>query len=95
MSWDLRSSTGQCLQPWYRAHLFVKQGAPGVIAAERARIRTLDWKPPAKIGLTACMLCVTRPIERVGNQAMLRNLGLATLADMANHKLAQQLEAIP
>ena len=57
---------------WYRDRMFVKQGDPELISAERGRIRTLDWKPPAKIRLTACMLCATRPIESIGNQALLR-----------------------
>jgi hypothetical protein len=93
----IRSSTsGQTLQPWYRNHLFVNQATSCVLlSAERARIRTLDWKPPPKIWLTACMLCTTRSLEAVGNQVVLRKLGLDWMADDANAKLAAMLEAIP
>jgi len=95
MSQTRSSTSGQTLQPWYRSHLFVVQGSKGLLAVERSRIRTLDWKPPAKIPLTACMLCVTRPVEAVGNQLVLRKLGLDWMADEANAKLTAMLEAIP
>jgi hypothetical protein len=91
-----RSSTsGQTLQPWYRNHLFVKPGSPALISPERARIRTLDWKPPAKIWLTACMLGSVRSIGAVSNQSVLRKLGLHTVADMENRCLTAMLGVIP
>ena len=84
---------------WYREHLFAKTAGRNVVSAEKARIRTLDWKPPAKIVLTSCMLCVTRPIDRisvpVGDGYLLERLGLTQLGGTKNRKLAQQLREFP
>ncbi|HEX3747616.1 MAG TPA: hypothetical protein VHW09_26960 [Bryobacteraceae bacterium] len=84
---------------WYRTHLFVAQASPTVWSAEKARIRTLEWKRPAKIRITACMLCCTRPIDAItipqGDTYLLERLGLTHLGDTKNRKLAQQLREFP
>jgi hypothetical protein len=83
----------------YRKRLFVKQAEPTVLSAERAVIRTLHWKPPAKIRLTACMLCCVRSIDRItvvkGDAHLLSLLGLQQLGDAKNRRLAQLLREMP
>jgi hypothetical protein len=77
----------------------VKQDKPKVLAQKRSAIRSLDWKPSSKITLTACMLCATRPIDRitlpVGDGYLLERLGLTHLGDIKNRQLAQQLRDMP
>jgi hypothetical protein len=82
-------------EPYERSRMFVKETARTVLNAGRARIRTLDWKPPPKIELTSCMLCTLRPIDRVSEMTALNSLGLTELANHANRKLAQQLREMP
>jgi hypothetical protein len=95
----MEHSTSTQTLSWYLKRLFVKQGDRLVVNVEKARIRTLDWKPPAKITLTACMLCATRPIDLiampVGDGHLLERLGLTQLGGMKNRKLAQQLREMP
>jgi len=90
-----QSTTGQTLQPWYRNHLFIKQGLPTLVSPERVRIRTLDYKPPEKKWFRACMCGAERPIDAIGNQVVLRKLGLHEMADWENAILRVKVEAIP
>jgi hypothetical protein len=74
--------------PWCRMRLFVKAADPILLSAEKSRIRTFDWKPPAKIRFTACAMCGTRPIERIRENRTLNRLGLSDLMEMENAQLA-------
>jgi len=82
-----------------RERLFVKQALPVMLNAEKATIRTLTWKPSAKIHLGPCMLCCLRRIDRVGvpqgDTYLLARLGLMQLGDVRNRKLAQVLREFP
>jgi len=84
---------------WYRSHLFVTQASPTMLNAERAVIRTLTWKPSAKIHIGGCMLCCLRPIDRIalpkGDTYLLERLGLKQLGNIRNRQLAEQLRDMP
>ena len=90
---------GTQVSQWYRDHLFVKQASLGLVNAERARIRTLEWKPSAQIRVTGRMLCSTRSIDRItvpaSDACLLERVGLKHLGDAKNRELARRLREIP
>jgi hypothetical protein len=85
--------------PRLRERLFARQAGPTMLSAEKAAIRTLTWRPSAKIHLSACMLCCIRSIDRitvpVGDGYLLERLGLPHLGDGKNRELAQLLRDMP
>jgi hypothetical protein len=70
-----------------------------MLTAEKAAIRTLTWRPSAKLHVGPCMLCAVRPIDRIavpkGDGYLLERLGLTHLGDATNRKLAQLLREMP
>jgi hypothetical protein len=87
------------LEPWYGQHLFVTGADPVILNVDKARIRTLDWKPPKKLKLTSCIWCCDRHIHRVsiprGDLYLLERLGLTFLGETKNRELERRLREFP
>ena len=91
------TTTKKLLDPWYaqyRAGLHAKAAETTVVSTERGRIRTLDWKPPPKIRLTACMWCANRPIEAIRSNTVLHKLRLHEMAGAENARMAFRVNEI-